>query len=110
MVTVEDIIEEVLGDLKDEIDETGEESEILEIEKHVYIIEASTHLDDVAQVLGIDFLEEREYDSIGGLIYFQLGTIPEPGDTVEFGDFIFEVLSVDKNRIEKVKATKNGKP
>ncbi|MBT5313649.1 MAG: HlyC/CorC family transporter, partial [Candidatus Marinimicrobia bacterium] len=82
MVAVEDIIEEVLGDLKDEIDDSGEETEIVEIKKHVYLIEASTQLDDVAEVLGIEFVEDRDYDSIGGFIYSSLGTIPQPGEII----------------------------
>ena len=106
MIAVEDIIEEVLGDLKDELDEFEVNSEIVELEKHVFIIEASTHMDDVAEVLGIEFDEERDYDSIGGLIYSSLGTIPEPGEIVEYEQFKFEVLSVEKNRIEKVKVTR----
>ena len=106
MIAVEDIIEEVLGDLKDEIDDSGEETEIVELEKHVYMIEASTHLDDVAEVLGIGFVEDRDFDSIGGFIYSSLGTIPEPGEIIEYENFKFEVLSVEKNRIEKVKVTK----
>jgi len=106
MVAVEDIIEEVLGDIKDEIDDSEDETEIVELEKHVFMIEASTHLDDVAEVLGIEFAEERDYDSIGGLIYSSLGTIPEPGEAIEYENFKFEVLSVEKNRIEKVKATR----
>jgi len=106
MVAVEDIIEEVLGDLKDELDSTEEETEIVQVDKHIYVIEGSTHLDDVAEVLGIKFNDDREYDSIGGLIYSSLGTIPEPGEIVEYENYKFEVLSVEKNRIEKVKATK----
>jgi len=106
MIAVEDIIEEVLGDLKDEIDDSGEETEIEELEKHVYMIEASTHLDDVAEVLGIEFVEDRDFDSIGGFIYSSLGTIPQPGEIIEYENFKFEVLSVEKNRIEKVKVTR----
>lgn len=106
MVAVEDIIEEVLGDLKDEIDDSEDETEIVEIAKHVFMIEASTHIDDVAEVLGIEFGDERDYDSIGGLIYSSLGNIPEPGESVKYENIQFEVLSVEKNRIEKVKATR----
>ncbi len=108
MVAVEDIIEEVLGDIKDEIDNSGDETEIVAIEKHVYMIEASTHLDDVAEVLGIEFAEDRDFDSIGGFIYSSLGTIPERGEIIEYANFKFEVLSVEKNRIEKVKVSKIG--
>ncbi|NQV42925.1 MAG: HlyC/CorC family transporter [Candidatus Marinimicrobia bacterium] len=106
MIAVEDIIEEVLGDLKDELDDSEEETEIVELGKHVYMIEASTHLDDVSEVLGINFEEDRDFDSIGGLIYSSLGTIPEPGEIVVYEHFKFEVLSVEKNRIEKLKVSR----
>ncbi len=107
MVAVEDIIEEVLGDLKDEIDDSQEESEIVEIEPGVFMIEAATQLDDVAELLNVEFPEERDYDSVGGLIYFSLGTIPEKGESVQYDNFTFKVVSVEKNRIEKVKVSKS---
>ncbi len=107
MIAVEDIIEEVLGDLKDEIDDSSEETEIVKLTDGAYIIDATTHLDDVAEVLSIEFPEDRDYDSIGGLIYFSLGTIPEKGESINFNGFTFEVIAVDKNRIEKVKVTGN---
>ncbi|MEA3287132.1 MAG: hemolysin family protein [Candidatus Marinimicrobia bacterium] len=106
MVAVEDIIEEVLGDLKDEIDDFTEKTEIVPIKKDVYMIEAATPLDDVAEILGIEFSKERDYDSMGGLIYFSLGNIPDQGDFIEYSNYRFEVISVVKNRIEKVKASK----
>jgi len=106
MVAVEDIIEEVLGDLKDELDDATMETEIHRVAPDVYHIEAATQLDAVTEVLGISFPEERDYDSIGGFIYFNLGTIPTPGESVNHEDHVFEVLSVEKNRIEKVKVTK----
>jgi len=106
MIAVEDIIEEVLGDLKDEIDDSSEENEIVEIKKGVYLIEAATQLDDVAEVLEINFPEDRDYDSVGGFIYFSLGIIPEKGESIKFNNYNFEVISVEKNRIEKVKVTR----
>lgn len=106
MVAVEDIIEEVLGDLKDEIDESDTEVEISELGDGSYMIAATTQLDDVAEKLSIGFDEDRDYDSVGGFIYFNLGKIPEPGDLVHHESYTFEVLSVEKNRIEKVRASK----
>jgi len=105
MIAVEDIIEEVLGDIKDEIDDSEEDTEIVKLESDEFLIEASTHLDDVAEALQIQFEDGRDYDSIGGFIYSSLGTIPEPGEKIEFSNYSFEVLSVEKNRIEKVKVT-----
>lgn len=109
MVAVEDIIEEVFGDLKDEIDDSETDIEIRDMGDDTYMIAATTQLDDVAEQLKIEFPEERDYDSVGGFIYFNLGTIPEPGDVVHHGKYTFEVVSVEKNRIEKVRVSK-GKP
>jgi len=108
MVAVEDIIEEVLGDLQDEIDEPETDEEIRQMGDGSYHITATTQLDDVAEKLSLNFDEERDYDSVGGFIYFNLGKIPEPGDTVSHQKFIFEVMSVKKNRIEKVKVTRDA--
>lgn len=109
MVAVEDIIEEVFGDLKDEIDDSETDIEIRDLGDDAYMIAATTQLDDVAEQLKIEFPEERDYDSVGGFIYFNLGTIPESGDVVNHGIYTFEVVSVEKNRIEKVRVSK-GKP
>jgi len=107
MVAVEDIIEEVLGDLKDEIDDSEAETEIQEIEQNIYMISATTQLDDVAEMLSITFPEDRDYDSVGGFIYFNLGTIPNQGEIVHYNHFTFEVVSIVKNRIEKIKVTRD---
>ncbi|MCF7807433.1 MAG: hemolysin family protein [Candidatus Marinimicrobia bacterium] len=106
MVAVEDIIEEVLGDLKDEIDDSDNEIEIRDLGDNSYLITATTQLDDVAEQLNIELPLERDYDSVGGFIYFNLGTIPEPGDVVQYANHVFEVVSVEKNRIEKVRVKK----
>jgi putative hemolysin len=109
MVAVEDIIEEVLGDLRDEIDGQTGQPEIDKLEDGGYLVEAVTNLDDIAAALGIEFPEERDYDSIGGLVYYSLGTIPEQGEIIEFNKYHIEVISVEKNRIEKVKLTLRDK-
>ena len=108
MIAVEDIIEEVLGDLRDELDDSKEETEIIKIKPGVFLIQASMQLDDAAKILGIEFKEERDYDSVGGLVYFLLGTIPQAGEIVHYENYDFEVVSVEKNRIEKVKASRTG--
>ena len=106
MVAVEDIIEEVIGDLRDELDDGQESAHILKLNEDEFIIEGATHLDDVAEAMNVKFPEDRDYDSVGGLIYFTLGTIPASGESIEYANFMFEVITVEKNRIEKVKATR----
>jgi putative hemolysin len=98
-----------LGDLRDEIDGQTGQPEIDKLEDGGYLVEAVTNLDDIAAALGIEFPEERDYDSIGGLVYYSLGTIPEQGEIIEFNKYHIEVISVEKNRIEKVKLTLRDK-
>lgn len=109
MVAVEDIIEEVLGDLRDEIDDSEEETEIIPLGHNEFMIDAATLVDEVAEELDIRFPQDRDYDSIGGFIYDHLGIIPSEGEIVNYLDYRFEVASVNKNRIEKVKLTINEK-
>ena len=109
MVAVEDIIEEVLGDLNDEMDE-NEPDEIRKIDAETHIIEAATHLEDVGNSLNITFSEERDFDTIGGFIFHQMGQIPSPGDKIEFKGFSFKVISVENQRIVEIRVRSLQKP
>ncbi len=108
MVAVEDIVEEVLGDLRDELD-TPEELEIRKIEEHAFLVDGATHLDDVSEALHVAFPEDRDYDSIGGYIYDACGRIPDVGEKIKLADYTFTVEEVDKNRIERIRAERDRK-
>lgn len=105
IVTMEDIIEEVMGDIDDEYDE--EEPEIQKISDTEYIIDGSMDLDDIDEELDIN-LESDNSETIGGLIIDILGEIPDDddiGSTVDYGRYRFRIDSIRDRRIEQITMT-----
>lgn len=101
LITLEDILEEIVGEIRDEYDE-NEEDNIKELKEREYLIEGSTNLDDLNDRLDLA-LESEDYDSLGGFIIERLDRLPEEGDTIITEDGIRMVVeSLDKNRIEHV--------
>ena len=104
MVTLEDLLEEIVGEIRDEYDEEEKES-IKKVEKNAYIIEGSRKIDDVNDALGLK-LDSEEYDSIAGLILEHIDRMPVEGDEVEYeGGVVLKVNEVENNRITKVRLT-----
>ena len=101
LITLEDILEEIVGEIHDEYDE-NEEDFVHKISDKEYLVEGSVNLDDFNDRLELN-LESEEYDSLGGFIIEHLDRLPELGDSVTTSDGIRLVVeSLDKNRIEKV--------
>ena len=101
LITLEDILEEIVGEIHDEYDENEEEN-IKAVGEHEYIIEGSTNLDDLNDSLELN-LESEDYDSLGGFIIEKLGRLLKAGDSVVTEDGIRMVVEkLDKNRIETV--------
>lgn len=101
LITLEDLLEEIVGEIHDEYDE-NEEDFIQEISENEYIIEGSMNLDDLNDRLGLS-LESEDYDSLGGFIIERLDRFPETGDSLITEEGIRLVIeSLDKNRIESV--------
>jgi putative hemolysin len=105
IVTIEDLIEEIVGNIQDEYDE--DEEEINQIDEYTYEIEGLTNIDDVEDELEIG-LPVEDYDTISGFILGQLGRFPDKDETVsiEFNNCIFEIIETNENVITKVKVTK----
>ncbi len=102
IVTLEDLIEEIVGEILDENDE--EEEVINEINEKEYIVPGGTRLEDIIDDLGIHF-ESEDFDTIGGYITGIAGKIPDEGEIFFDNNCQFDVLEVDKNRVEKLKVT-----
>ncbi len=101
LITLEDLLEEIVGDIRDEYDEE-EEDDIRKISDCEYIVDGGTKLDDIDEILGTH-LESDEYDSIAGHIINILEHIPSAGESIEIESGIRLVVdSMDKNRIEKI--------
>ena len=102
IVTIEDIIEEVMGDIDDEYDE--EEEEIREIGRNLYIVEGSMDIDDLNEELGLN-LESEDSETIGGFLIELLGEIPDEeniGKEIFFENCVFTIKTVKDRRIEQI--------
>ena len=101
LITLEDILEEIVGEIHDEYDE-NEEDFIQEVDEREYIVEGSINLDELNDRLELD-LNSDEYDSLGGFIIERLDRLPEAGDSICTDEGIHMVVErLDKNRIELV--------
>lgn len=101
LVTLEDLIEEIVGDIRDEFDE-AEAEEVQKLGELEYLVEGACKLDDLNDMIGLG-IESEDYDSIGGIVIEALQHLPEEGEevTTENGTRLI-VEKIDKNRIEKV--------
>jgi len=100
IVTIEDMIEEIVGEIEDEYDEL--EQEIRVIKEDEYIVEGGTRIETVNEMIGIN-IESEDFDSIGGFIIGLLGRIPEDKEVIEYNGIRFTIESIEKNRIKKIR-------
>ena len=109
MITLEDVLEEIIGEVQDEFDEEDEVENIHEIDKNKYNANAMMRMDELAEYFGLsaDILEEDDVETIGGLVVKQLGRIAEVGDTVSFKGLTFTVTEVDGARITQLEIIKD---
>jgi putative hemolysin len=102
LVTIEDIVEEIVGEIQDEYD--TEEPIVERTNDKEFVFSARVDLDDVNRLMGTAFPTEMD-DTLGGFIYSQLGKVPVPGETVRFDGLVIEVLTVAGRRIRKVRVS-----
>ncbi|MBF0418290.1 MAG: HlyC/CorC family transporter [Magnetococcales bacterium] len=101
IITLEDILEEIVGDYEDEF--TQGTRRVKKLETGQYVIDASMRISDLRNVLNYNFPEVDEYRTIGGLIYHELGHVPKVEDAVDLEDANISVLEMDNHRITKVR-------
>lgn len=100
IITLEDLLEEIVGEIRDEYD-VGEEDSITRIKENEYIVNGVTNLNDINDELEIN-IESNDYDSIGGHVINLLSDFPKGGETAEDDYAIYTVLSVDNHSIDKI--------
>ena len=105
IVTLEDVVEEVMGELSDPYDR--EEYEIIKKKDGSIITDGAIKIYDLEENFDIEFPDEREYDTLAGFILDAIGDIPEKGVEVNFKGYVIKVISIDVNRIDKVEIIKN---
>lgn len=111
MVTIEDVLEQIVGDIEDEYDFNEDEDNIIPDSKGKWRVKADTEVGDFNEALGTEFSDE-ECDTVGGLVLKAAGQLPKRGDHVHIGELDFTVLRVDSRRlysllVERKKAEKN---
>lgn len=105
LVTLEDIIEEIFGEIQDEHDR--ESDEIVQLAQGLWLVDANMMVEKLQDTLDTEF-DQEDYDSIGGLIYDLVGSVPEEGRKIKWNSFEFTVEEVEGQRIKTVKVKYNG--
>lgn len=108
VVTIEDILEEIVGEIADEYDK--EAALYRPAGKNSWIVDARMNLLDLEEELGIKIPQENGYDTIAGYIFYRLGTIPEKGTSIHHDEFELEILSSNDRIVEKVKIVVSPNP
>ncbi|WP_346939098.1 hemolysin family protein [uncultured Clostridium sp.] len=100
IVTIEDLIEEIVGDISDEYDD--EEPEIYVVKEDEYIVGGSVRIEDINELIGTR-IESDEFDSIGGFIIGVLGRFPNISEEINYSNYRFIIEDIDRNRIKKIR-------
>jgi magnesium and cobalt transporter len=106
LVTIEDVIEEIVGEIADEYD-TDEDQTIRREGERQFVVQALTRVQEFNQHFGSRFSDE-EYDTIGGLVMREFGRLPRRGETVTLDGLEFKVLRADRRRIDQLRVTTPG--
>jgi len=103
LVTIEDILELIVGEIEDETDEEIEE-DIKHLAGQVYQLKALTELADFNDYFNCEF-DEEDADTIGGIVLHEFGHMPQKGEEISIGDFGFKIVSADNRRIQTIQLT-----
>ena len=109
MVTIEDVLEQIVGEIEDEYDFDEDEDNIIADGAGGWRVKAATEIADFNEILGSEF-SDKEFDTIGGLVLKAAGRLPKRGDSVVIGDFIFTVLRADSRRLYALQVESKPKP
>ena len=100
IVTIEDLVEEIVGDIDDEYDDDTDKIQV--IKEDEYIVDGDTKINMVNEMIGLH-IESEDFDSIGGFVTGILGRLPKTGETINYNNTNFIILNTSKNRIIKLK-------
>ena len=111
LVTLEDLLEEVVGEIRDELDGPEDELPIHAVAPGVFRTEARVDLDDLSEAVGVELdTDDYDFETLGGLILHLTGDIPAPGDQIEHAGLLLHVETVEENRIHDVRIERLPEP
>jgi CBS domain containing-hemolysin-like protein len=102
LLTVEDIMEEIVGEIQDEYDEEDHEGRIRRRSSGGLDVDARVRTDEVAELLGVDIPEDEDYDTIGGYVTARMARVPAPGEEFESDGLLVRVLQSDQRRVRRI--------
>jgi magnesium and cobalt transporter len=102
VVTIEDVLEEIVGEIADEYDR-AEPALMKRIDRKTAEVDGRLHIDDLNDTFGLDIPEDEDYDTVAGFIFSELGFIPTADETLEAGGARFTVLAADERKISKLR-------
>ncbi|MCO6437670.1 MAG: HlyC/CorC family transporter [Phycisphaerae bacterium] len=102
LVTIEDILEELVGDITDEYD-TSKPAELVQVDEHTAEVDARMRVDELNDELDIELPDEEDFETIGGFVFSKLGRIPSVGEKVEHDNVTVRVIAADARRILRVR-------
>ncbi len=98
LITIEDVLEQIVGDIEDEYDFDETEDNILPESSGQYRVKAQTEIDDFNEEFGTDFGDDA-YDTVGGMVISRFGRVPKRGESIAIGGFKFQVMRADSRRV-----------
>ncbi len=102
LVTIEDVLEQIVGDIEDEFDYDEDEDNILKLDSSAFRVKAQTEVGDFNLALGASFADD-EFDTVGGLVTHAFGRVPKRGEAVEINGLRFQVLRADSRRVHSLR-------
>lgn len=103
LVTIEDVIEELVGDIQDEYELSEKVPELQHVDDNVADVDARMHVDDLNDALRLKLPEDEDYDTVGGFVFSTLGHIPTVGEVVEFDNVRLTVTEAERTRVSRVR-------
>jgi CBS domain containing-hemolysin-like protein len=108
LVTIEDVLEEIVGEIDDEYDPESVE-EIERIDDNTCEALGRTHIDEINEAMNIELPEDGDYDTIGGFVLSELGRVPQSGETIVWQEKVrITVLEATKRRIDRVRISRES--
>jgi magnesium and cobalt transporter len=105
LITIEDVLEQIVGEIEDEFDDDQEDKPIKQIEDNAYIVKALTEIEDFNDYFS-SHLDDAEFDTIGGIVTHRFGHLPQRDESVELDGFNFKILNADNRRIRLLQVSR----